>query len=448
MKKLICFALALLAAWPFFSASAQDGGVPASLAALKAELKGNKAFSDWGADVPRFQGWEGDESQKAGENLVWIRGMYAARGGLVVALPYQAMTIDGEPEIESVNLEGFDRGVERMARFTDHGLTLPDNIRLWIWAGRVPNRFQISVNRDRRWGGITSVIPDGEGAGTGIYRPWEDANNPGILVGGVYVNNARDREAFWIDRSRVQTSDARTVTTNPPAPVATSSWYTGPDGIASTDRRMPRSVPENPRHRYQAALIEGRRANSYIAWVTAFPAAGTRGGSVAVFDLDLDWVVERDGRTELVTSSHQRYNNGDRVAGGWFPFNDQGWFQLGMNNSESFTVADRVVNGARRSAAIIDVTRFSDPQACGHIWDTHWPRLVPPAGTVAVRISCTFLVEGDALVHMGVDRYETERTKDQPDQEVLVSDTYALQHCVGGRPVTVTMQTSRINWQD
>jgi hypothetical protein len=225
------------------------------------------------------------------------------------------------------------------------------------------------------------------------------------------------------------------------------TWYIGPTGIEADDHRMPLSVPPNPRRRFRADPILADRANSWISWVTVFPARGSRHGIAAVCTLSMDWVVERQGRTEYVPAVCQRWIPSENVWGGWFPFNDRAWYTLGMIGKEDFSVEARLINGAVEYAAIIDVSKYSRHPAAGHIWFKRWPRDVAPSGTVAVRMSGSFIIEGDAMVHIGMDRYQSEREKDQPDQEVLVSDTYTSQHCPDRQPITISMQTSRIQWQ-
>lgn len=201
--------LALLAALPFTSVGAQDRA-PVQMGTFKRSLGRSPAFRDWVAAVGSFAGWEGCDSQKAKHNLVRVHGVAWSPNGVVVALPRRARTVDNDPYIISARLE-FDHG--EMTPWDNHGLDLPDTIRLWVWVGRAPARFQVSCgtrirNREgeRRWGGITSVIPAGmytPSSGTRAqYRPWQTRNDPGVLIGGVYVDNNRPIRAFRVDRDR------------------------------------------------------------------------------------------------------------------------------------------------------------------------------------------------------------------------------------------------------
>lgn len=227
------------------------------------------------------------------------------------------------------------------------------------------------------------------------------------------------------------------------APTSTAIWYDGPKGLLPDDIRLPQAVPVNVRQRFQAEKIHASRTNSWMPWVTVFAARNSSGGRVAVFRLAMDWKVERNGQIETVEARHQVWPQGETVWGGWFPYDDNGWFQNGMIAQNDFEIIGWVIERQDLAAVLIDTKRH--PNACGHIWQKDWPRLVAPVGTIGVQISCTMAIEGDALVHVGLDRYKSATEDDQPEQEVLVSDTYGEEHCLDGR-LTITLVTSRIHW--
>lgn len=149
MKRLLmplCLAAVLAFSEP--PATAQEG----DLERLKRQALASERFRSWIESVNRYEGWEGDEANKANEGRVRIYGVCNLGDGIAVILPRRALTIEGEPEIRSVTLE-FGQGP--MTRWCPQGVDLPENAQLWIWSGESRNRFQFSMQMsegDNCWG--------------------------------------------------------------------------------------------------------------------------------------------------------------------------------------------------------------------------------------------------------------------------------------------------------
>lgn len=149
MKRLLiplCLAAVLAVSQP--RSRAQDDGMET----LKRQALASERFHSWIEAVNRYEGWDGDEADKANEGRVRVYGVCNFGNGIAAILPQRAMTIEGSPEIRSVTLE-FNQGA--MTRWRPQGVDLPENAELWIWDGEPRDRFQFSMEMsegDDCWG--------------------------------------------------------------------------------------------------------------------------------------------------------------------------------------------------------------------------------------------------------------------------------------------------------
>ena len=229
----------------------------------------------------------------------------------------------------------------------------------------------------------------------------------------------------------------------PPPVVHKDPWYLGRPGIAIHDPRLPPSVPYRVRERYRVSEIHANPENSWMAWFTAFPVVGSTGGEVEVYSFGLEWLSVHDDELRPTNAVMQFYLPGDTVWGGWFPFDDRTWFGQGMIAQNDFPVERREFEGYTSPCAVVDVGKHLDRRAAGHIWMKRWPRDVAPRGTVRIRIRVVMRIRGDVLCNIGLDRYHTDRTKPEPDEEVLVSDTYGNEHGI----VRLVIESGDIKWE-
>lgn len=202
-------------------------------------------------------------------------------------------------------------------------------------------------------------------------------------------------------------------------------WYEGPDGLRADDLRLPLPMPHQVRERYRAPFIEADEDNSWMVWLTAFPCAGNQPSKVTVMSLAMEF-VGADGKT--IAHVRQLWSEASEVWGGWFPFQHRRWFRDGMVGKDDFRIEQALVKGYASRCAVLDVGKYGQYPAAGHIWMMRWPRDVAPAGTKRVRVHAIFRAEGSALCHVGMDRYRTDTADPEPVQEVLVSDTYGAEH--------------------
>lgn len=217
-------------------------------------------------------------------------------------------------------------------------------------------------------------------------------------------------------------------------------WYLGPQGMAASDQRLPRPIPNHVRARYLAPQIPARRDNGWMVWASAFNAQNTRSPARAyVVSLDL-FAVDSTGRQQAIYQ--QRYRQGGPVWGGWFRYTDTGWYIEQVAGQDTFSVKQFVDRGITYTGALIDTGAWVHVPAAGHIWQMTWPRKLAPANAVKLRVTATFKAEGNTLINVGLDRYRTSTQDPVPVQEVMVSDTYAAEHGL----VTVKMTTGRIAW--
>lgn len=225
------------------------------------------------------------------------------------------------------------------------------------------------------------------------------------------------------------------------AEAALAGWYTANRrGLAAT-AVTPASIPSKVRRAYRAPFINARRENSFIVWASAWTRDGGREGFAVVEHLTLEAVMA-DGR--IVPIASQRYNTGDSVWGGWFPYTGEVWYKLGMVDENDFDVrCVTIPEGGRMTGAFINTASHTgEDAAAGHIWMKRWPRDVPPPGTVALRVSARFVARGDCLINVGMDRYRLPDADPEPEQECLVSETYSAEHGA----VDVVMVTPDIEW--
>ena len=202
-------------------------------------------------------------------------------------------------------------------------------------------------------------------------------------------------------------------------------WYDGPQGLSAEDPRLPLPIPHHVRQRHRGRLLQADDDNSWMVWLTAFPSRGTRGGNVTVMSLAMEFLGQ-DGQT--IAHVRQLWRDATEVWGGWFPYDDQQWFRNGMIGKDDFRIEFVTIKGFQSRCAVLDVGKYGQHPAAGHIWMMRWPRDVAPPGTMRVRIHAVFRADGDALCNVGLDRYDTETTDPEPVQEVMVSDTYSAEH--------------------
>lgn len=227
----------------------------------------------------------------------------------------------------------------------------------------------------------------------------------------------------------------------PVAPRETLDWYTATHRGLRPEQVTPNSIPRRVRQAFRAREINANRENSWIVWASAWTRNGGRDGWALVEYLRLEAIMA-DGGSQIIYE--QRYDEGDDIWGGWFPYNDQKWYKMGMTGENDF-VARRLDlrRGESMVGACINTGQYTGRNlAAGHIWMMRWPRDVAPDGTVTLRVSARFVANGDALINVGLDRYRLDDADPEPQQECLVSDTYGGSH----GPVEVTMETPRINW--
>lgn len=217
-------------------------------------------------------------------------------------------------------------------------------------------------------------------------------------------------------------------------------WYEGPQGLSASDPRLPASLPHQVRERYRAPFILADDDNSWMVWLTAFPNGGGQAGRVVVMSLAMEFLGQ-DGQT--ISYVRQLWRDATEVWGGWFPYDDRRWFRNGMIGKDDFRIEFAAIKGFQSRCAILDVGKYTQHPAAGHIWMMRWPRDVAPPGSKRVRVHAVFRVEGDALCHVGLDRYETDTTDPEPVQEVLVSDTYGAEH----GDVHVILETGDIEFE-
>lgn len=221
-----------------------------------------------------------------------------------------------------------------------------------------------------------------------------------------------------------------------------AEWYAGPAGLPLHDTRlMESSIPYHVRERYRAPRIQAARSNSWIVWASAWSAPGGRGnGRAYIKSLEL-FVLDEQGHEFPVSA--QQWQRGEDVWGGCFRYSTNDWFSDKINGQEFFRAGTFIdESGARHQGARIDTSAVESIPAVCHIWQSRWPRDVLPAGTYRVRVKAQFVAFGEALVNVGLDRYRTDKEDDEPEQEILVSDTYSAEHGL----VEVSMETAPISW--
>lgn len=226
------------------------------------------------------------------------------------------------------------------------------------------------------------------------------------------------------------------------------AWYLASNkaGIPASEIE-PNSVPPQVRQAYRAASIAANTSNSWMVWVNAWPRNGGKDGRVYVESISLEAIADVDSAIPIYT---QRYELGDSVWGGWFPYTSELWYKLGMREENAFDVGDyREGNELRFTGAIIDVGARANIPAAGHIWMKCWPRNEAPPSTVRLRLRARFAVTGSAFVNVGMDRYRLCDADPEPVQEMLVSDTYGCEDTYGNEHgiIDVIMETVPITWQ-
>ena len=219
------------------------------------------------------------------------------------------------------------------------------------------------------------------------------------------------------------------------AAYVSSNWYAATPGLTAWANGYVPSIPWQVRQRFQAQKIVANHSNSWIVWASAWSSQGGKAaGKALIQTLELDAVDAQGNATPLDVTQWQ---TGTRVTGHCYQYDAWHWFGSETSLNEAFS------SGGPNGGAVIDTGVAGALPAVCHLWQTHWPRDVAPAGTVKLRVKATFTAIGDALINVGLDRYKTSTGDDKPEQEVLVSDTYTSQQ----GSVTVVMDTPNISWQ-
>lgn len=272
-----------------------------------------------------------------------------------------------------------------------------------------------------------------------VMYQWEPPNQP---AGRQPQASAQEQE---VNQYAYPSTDQPLTRTQPARPTPTAvntGWYVANNRGLEAAAVTPASIPAKVRQAYRAQSIRANRNNSFIVWASAWTRNGGSEGWAIVEHMTLEAVMA-GGRT--VTIHSQRYEPFAQVWGGWFPYNQEKWYRMGMIDENDFEV--RTVDlegGGRLTGAFINTgERTGDDAAAGHIWMKRWPRDEAPEGTVALRVTARFLAHGDCYINVGMDRYRLKDADAEPVQECLVSDTFTGRHGV----VEVTMTTPDIEWQ-
>lgn len=145
---LTCYVMAVYAAM----ASPAGGNGEDPYEVMADRLGASPPFRAWVAAISSHQGWRVPEARKANHNRVRIHGVCWTPEAIVVAMPRQALTVDGQPAVRSVFLEPGGREMRRVV-VEDFPR---DDVVFWMWCGNAPSdRFQFSLDLEQgplRWG--------------------------------------------------------------------------------------------------------------------------------------------------------------------------------------------------------------------------------------------------------------------------------------------------------